>query len=258
MRIKLIKFILLFLTYSIIYFFYPNILPFSFISIALCDDNNDNDSIVITTPSFKVPSLQLEIPKKVLREVKEVGQDVIVLAGMGKIFKATPPVARVGLTVGCYSLYKTCCFFSEVTSPHKEKSPKTPNLSVPSSSVDTKGQDGNSVANSPLEEKLSSLNLENLTNSSDDLQLAVICCIAVLLIAVFLFTFVLFSILSRPYIQKVKPLIQNYPILYRIFNFYSKWNETVSIPVRILFITLTYINLITCLYFLYIISKVFF
>ena len=102
------------------------------------------------------------------------------------------------------------------------------------------------------------MNLANLANSYDNLQIAVICCIAVLLIAVFLFTFVFFSILSRPYIQKVKPLIQNYPILYRIFNFYSKWNETVSIPVRILFITLTYINLITCLYFLYIISKVFF
>jgi len=207
------------------------------------------------TPSFKISSFDIALPRGVLT----VTSHLLALKCAHTALRGLPLTTRMGFTIAVLGFYKCGLDFNQTVKNH-ESSTKSNSAS---------SYNNGSVANSPLEHQLPNsitdntncwyFSIENyLTTNYDDLQITIICCIGLLLLVVFIFSFLILSILSKHYIQKIKPFIEKYPKLNTVYLFYSNWNEKVLIPVRILFITFIYVNLILCINFLIIICKVFF
>ena len=83
-----------------------------------------------------------------------------------------------------------------------------------------------------------------------DIQILAACCAGLIAICIVLFTFLTFWVIGREYANKAKSVMLKYHTLNKIFLFYLKWGDFTSIPVRLFFVCLMYVDLSLALYFL--------
>lgn len=81
-------------------------------------------------------------------------------------------------------------------------------------------------------------------------QIITAICAGFIFISLIAFTFLFLWVLGREFENKAKSIMIKFPYLNKLFLFYLKWGSLTSIPIRIIFICIFYINLGLAIYYL--------
>lgn len=92
--------------------------------------------------------------------------------------------------------------------------------------------------------------ISGIFENMSDIQILATCCAGLIAIGIMLFTFLTLWVIGKEYANKAKSVMFKYPTLNKVFLFYLKWGDFTSIPVRLFFVCLMYVDLSLALYFL--------